>query len=93
MTTVSIAGVLPLNVFIRKCNNFCLFFIDNFIGTFYQKTEVYKKCLVEHKEKMESIIKRLHAHKNVHSIEYKTILYEAYVIMRPYVQSDHELFK
>lgn len=84
---------LEFETFITERNNFHLNFVDNYIGDCYRKSKMYTQCQLENKSDFSEIVKKLTGRKDYDSQEYLVILYQAYLLMRKYTQSDWELFQ
>lgn len=85
------SAVLSFEEFLVFKNNFYLHFVDNFFGDIYRKTEFYKKCHASSAgfRKLErKLLRRFDYETKV----YQSLLYQAYLIMRSYVDDDIQLF-
>lgn len=85
-------GVLSFESFKTHKNNFCLYFIYNFYGDCYRKSEFYVRCENE-KKAFRKIKKKLVKLCDYESPRYLFLCYQAYIIMRYYVDSDTKLFQ
>lgn len=84
--------ILNFEDFARVRNNFYLYFARNFTGDIYRKQEAYTKCLKAHPEFCK-LARYLRARSDRFSNDYTSELYKAYKMMRPYAESNWEMFK
>lgn len=84
--------------FLKCHNNFRLHFVDNWIGNIYRQQNAFQKCAQVHQQNTcaKPIFSKLTLYLTVHSKsnsnEYLQQLYKAYKLMRPFAQSNWEMF-
>lgn len=84
--------LLTLENFILVKNNFHLHFENNFIGHIYREQRTYKKC-TENDPDFCKLAVYLITRGDHPSCLYIALLYKAYKMMRPYAESNWEMFQ
>lgn len=99
----NIDSLLPFEQFIERQNNFYMHFMgeDRNMARIYRQGEHYRRC-VQAEPKLASLAARLQTlyegassvqHDGFQNPEFQRGLYEAYLLMRPHVEKDWELFR
>lgn len=83
--------VLSFDIFLLVKNNFQLHFETNWAGDLYRKQDAYCQCIKSNRS-FGSLARRLRRHSKFGLENYLPELYEAYKMMRPYAQSNWEMF-
>lgn len=86
--------ILCFESFLRVKNNFQLHFTVGFCGDIYRKQNAYRKCAVARKDFC-SLVQRLMqlGERHLYTDECQLELYEAYKMMRPYAETNWEMFQ
>lgn len=83
--------VLSFRDFVRVKNNFALHFVKTWIGDAYRKQDAYQRCM-EEDPSFRTLAERLAGCAGAVDSRLRD-LYKAYKLMRPYAQSNWEMFQ
>lgn len=84
------ARIPSFAVFCRYAEDFRGYFLPGVFGDCYRKEDAYKACVAVHPQFV-ALSAELQEMENSTSLAYRTKLYEAYKLMRPYAKREQDI--